>query len=96
MLVGFGDGHLRCENGERKPQCLLKTTGKEQGWTETGGDVASPGTGPFRSLTMGLYRCWDQPVCWKKPYLVQLLSVISHKSPGAEIRNEEAFCAEIA
>lgn len=45
---------------------------------------------------MRLYRCWEQAPCWETPYLNQLLFVISHKSPGAEIRNEEASCAEIA
>lgn len=35
-------------------------------------------------------------VLGERPYLNQLLFVISHKSPGAEIRNEEASCTEIA
>lgn len=45
---------------------------------------------------MRLYGCWEQAASWERPYLDQLLLVISHKSLGAEIRKEEDSCAEIA
>lgn len=97
VLVGFVDGNLRCENGGKKhTQCLLKTSGKQQGQIGNKWDVASTATGPFRFIVTGCFRHYEQPTRWKMPYLVQLLFVISHKSLGAEIRNEEAFCTEIA